>query len=931
MGGDNINNSVYIASIDAKDLYLSNISGDKQYSLKYRSGDCNYQKFINTLSYSLDLIKLREVYEKAYRNRNFSWWNSGKEYSTRVINVTFKYSVKAFNRLSNGLYIKCGYAYNDVNPVGGDSKLVDSVCVINGELIAIQVDTPVDTPVDDSLLGKLFSFSDGVYHAKSIMPPVLSKADLRHYLYANGFIVDGIRYVRFKRSAGSARVGKCLFIDEKLYNRMHHWDLAGLSIYKGDKIDLAAFESYISLTSSAIIDTLEIQPNNILLIDDYESVFKDSAVVTYMAENGEVRTESKEVNVTNSIWDGQSMMDTSLFGKFGQYGFLLLRNRFFKSAAFHCNLQQFFADNGITDVSQLNGKTRATNIEDVKLITTPSSVKYLKFASFDQWLDNLDTTFGVVKHEKPTHYMDGRLVQAHYQLINSLQLSVDEVQRLLAPSLEYLKLLKTEPAIFRYHIKYPEDEEFSDEALLSKNDIVYKLMGINDDFSKTKLYADFRNACIKSFINSMRKGRILVNGNYSTLCGNPIEMLRSAIGVFDGTSQIGVGNVCNVRFSAGQTLLGSRSPHVASGNILLTTNTANAEINRYFHMTNEIIYVNAINENLLERLSGADYDSDSLLITDNEILIEAARRNYQYFGVPTRLVQAIKRSTSYTDNDLAELDIRTSVNKIGEIVNLSQELNTVMWHMVNGGAKIDSLEVQSLYYDIAYLDVMSNIAIDNAKKTSPVDITSELAKLKAKHSQKEDGRKVKPNFFAPIARSKGYYDNEHNYYKRHNTSMDYVQIVLNKRGNLPKEDKEYIPFSDFVLGNQKHPTKKQRGQVWRVLNLVAQSKERIKAIWSDKASSLNNSEKYLLAERERTECVKYIGSIDVSDEVLKFLLRSIEKKNNRNVYPLLFYSLFSVPNERMFDAIKRKQAPIKQIAEDLSGIIDIYGKKYSLK
>jgi hypothetical protein len=919
------NSSVYVASIDAKDIYLSNISSDGQYTLKYRSGDYNYRKFINTVPYSLDLIKLREVYEKAYRNRDFSWWNLGKEYTTRIVNITFKYSVKEYNRLSNGLYIKCGYSYNDV-------KLSDSIDMRDGDIIALKTGVPVETPVDEKLLGKLFYFSDGVYCAKEVMPAMMSKAELRHHLYEHGFHIDGVKYVRFKRSAGSARVGKCLFIDEKLYGRMHKWDLAGLGIRKGNKIDLAAFESYISLTSSSIIDTMEIESQNILLIDDYESVFKDNAVATYMDDVGEIKTEQKDVEICNSIWDGQSLMDTSLFGKYRKYGFLLLRNRFFKSAAFHCNIQQFFADNGITDVSQLNGKTRAKSIEDIKLITTPSSIKYFKFGTFDQWLNNLDTIFGVVKHEKPTHFMEGRLVKAHYQLINSLQLSLDEVKDLLTPSLDYLRLLKTEPAVLRYHIKYPEEYNDSCESLLTKNDIVYKLLGINDDFAKTKLYVDFRNACTKSFVKDMRKGHILVNGNYSTLCGNPIEMLLSSIGKFDGISQIGVGNVCSSRFSVGQTVLGSRSPHVASGNVLLATNTDNEIIRRYFHMTDEIIYVNSINENLLERLSGADYDSDSLLITDNPILIAAARKNYEHFAVPTRLVQAIKRDLSYTNNDLAELDIRTSVNKIGEIVNLSQELNTLMWHKVNNGAPIDSAEVQDIYCDIAYLDVMSNVAIDNAKKASPINIPKELVKLKAKYERSnKDGKRIKPNFFEPVSKSKGYYNPSRNEYKKHDTSMDYVQTILNRRKQLPTDGNgKYTPFSEFVFGGVKKPSNKQRGQVQRILALVAQSKNRIKAIWSDKKDGLSGSEKYLMAERERTECVEYIGRIDVSDEVLCFLLKSIETKGNRSVYPLLFYSLFSVPNDKMFDAIRRKTEPIKALQEYRDGKIDIYGKKYTI-
>ena len=93
-----------------------------------------------------------------------------------------------------------------------------------------------------------------------------------------------------------------------------------------------------------------------------------------------------------------------------------------------------------------------------------------------------------------------------------------------------------------------------------------------------------------------------MDGNYSTLLGNPIEMLYHSIGRWDGQSIIGVGQVHSKRFVDGAQLLGSRSPHIAAGNILLTRNVRNALVDKYFNLTNEIVAVNAIGENERRRL-----------------------------------------------------------------------------------------------------------------------------------------------------------------------------------------------------------------------------------------------------------------------------------------------------------------------------------------
>ena len=107
-------------------------------------------------------------------------------------------------------------------------------------------------------------------------------------------------------------------------------------------------------------------------------------------------------------------------------------------------------------------------------------------------------------------------------------------------------------------------------------------------------------------MRELRRGHILINGNYSTLLGNGLEMLQHAIGAFNGESVIGIGNIHSKRFAYGQTILGSRSPHINAGNIYLATNVENAEIDKYFNLSQEIVCVNAINENIQQRLNGCD-------------------------------------------------------------------------------------------------------------------------------------------------------------------------------------------------------------------------------------------------------------------------------------------------------------------------------------
>lgn len=172
---------IKIPSLDAKDLYIADtLYPEYGYNLRRKDGTYNLSKFKNVLDFSLDLIKLREVYWKVYRNRKYSWYESnGLEYTDRVINVTFKYSNKEFNKIGSikshqekkkkdknaypqFLYIKFGYELNE-------KQIENAAYVENGELIAIQtgIKIPPEKALPDSILQGRFIYEDGIYKVKN--------------------------------------------------------------------------------------------------------------------------------------------------------------------------------------------------------------------------------------------------------------------------------------------------------------------------------------------------------------------------------------------------------------------------------------------------------------------------------------------------------------------------------------------------------------------------------------------------------------------------------------------------------------------------------------------------------------------------------------------------------------------------------------------
>mgnify|MGYP004603552271 CR=1 FL=1 len=917
-------NGVRILSLEAKDIYIANIYNNDGigYNPRYKSGELegqlNSRKFVNVLGNSLELNKLAETYKRIIRRNDFYQFvknDNHNIYTTEVINVKFTFNVKEFNKINKETYIKVGYNCDSLTFKNG-------LAWHKNEIVGINTNDYVFEPVDSSLLPTGVKLVDNHYVVGELKE-IANTTELRKWIYTNGFYCDGKKYSRYKRSNGASRQGKCLFINSRLKPALKKWSDCGLKFRRDEVVDLASLEAYIPLTLSEIIDEIEIEPENILVIDDYESVFKDSVVYVDMY-GGMLRTRDiEEIELKNSIWDGQSLIDISIMGKYSNKGMLLLRNLFFKTCAFNANIQDWFEDNDITEIEQLNGFTIAKSVKDIKLITTPSSIKYCKFGEIKTWLEHIEPNFGIVKHEKKTHYFDGKMVKTHYQLLNTVKLSKEETYQLLKPSIDYMNMLKLDPAVFKQYIKFQLDSA-PEEEILSNTHIVYKMMNINDSFTNTKVYRTFRDETIKSFKTKMRKGKVLINGNYSTILGNPIEMLQQSIGTFNGKSYMGVGNISNKNFDYNTKLLGCRSPHIAPSNILIASNKQYDLIDEYINMSTEIVAINSIGENILQRLNGCDFDSDTILLTDNKILVDAAIKNYHAFKVPTSGVNSIKVKRHYNDADRCDLDVKTGNNKIGEIVNLAQEILTLMWDHIskNGFDK----KVYNYFTDVCKLSVLSGIEIDSAKKEFSVNTGSELKKIKSKYFATNDDR-YKPMFFKTILTQKGF-DISNTKFKNYNTTMDFVHSILNAT-RLKKDKNEIVPFSSILDCEGVRETRGRIEKFEYIKNEMSQMRKEITSVWLS-GEAYSYDEKLVKIEDIKYKHRDRLLSIKLNLNDCRYILKKFDNKESfRRFYMYAFNYLFNNEDSIFYLVLEESKSDIEFVEYDSNGEIELFDIKVS--
>ena len=622
---------------------------------------------------------------------------------------------------------------------------------------------------------------------------------IREDLYLNGFVLNGEKYVRYKRSAGSAKSGSCLFIKEKLYSMMNKWSKTGLDEKKDLCFDsLTSYEAYKALSLSSIIKTIKLNPRNILFVKDFKTFVKGQKVIRVKHEKKEgLVAEETECDIENNIFDGEGLLDESIFkeNNLNNKGMMLLRNRFFKCCAFNTKLQKWFKANKITSPKQLYGKTLANSIEDIVLVVSESCLKYLKMVeggfnleNIKRWCDEVnDSLFGIVKTDKKTRFFNGDMVETTYQLMNTLQMKPKDIRVLTYPYIEYIdhiRNIKETPEFVRFYLEgelsdqendYEDDSEgdVSEELLnysrySSKNKVCLELIKLDGNVKYTSLFKKRVYESIISYLAlKLYNGRTLVDGTYATLFGNPYEFLnylilnKNGVPRFNENNKKSIlqeGEICTTFFEDEEDIVGSRAPHTTMGNILFAKNRRLSEIDRWFNLSDNIVVVDAINNNIQQRLSGCDYDSDTMLITNNKTICKLAQTNYDKFLVPSADYKSENReiehlSEDYKENillNLCKIDAGIAKNNVGQIVNLSQLLNSHLWHRYNKKRRYNYNE---LYKKIAILSVLSGAEIDSSKRSFGFNTTTELNRIK-KYAREQGFYDEKPLFFHNISNSK---------------------------------------------------------------------------------------------------------------------------------------------------------------------------------
>lgn len=789
------NKGVYIPSIEAEEVYDMSVRG-LEIEVEYNG----------MIPYSLELIKLRSMkglyIEKRITNKDQVDEEGNpkvKFQSDAVINVKFKNKIKKGKEITS--FVR-GYdkLFSRLN--AQLKKLENEKKYHEKQIQESQNSRKIDAHKKsvstlDLKINRLSTQIEQIKNNKdNEIYKELKAPALRNHLYTKGFTYKNRRYCFYKRTSSKSRNSQALFILEELHKPMQEWSRMGLEFLKGKKYDVASLLAYESLVSSSIINTIKIKPKNIFIINDEYSLLED---VEAIEVGNDLKAKfNKKAKIENNIWDGQALIDISLMKSIGaeKYGMAQLRQHFFKCASFTANIQQFLKDKhaemtnpehkdfdskipadydkwNLTDA--YNNKIPARQI---LLLTTPSALKFMKFAekgnekeAYANWCKQVKASgslFGICKHEKSSKY-EG-MQKSSYQMINTLDANMSDIDKLAKIEVDYIEGLQNDDDKYIEHLQKNIEATNSYEMFVD-------MYNTNSEVVNTKLFRNYRKSEISKYRTKVKGGKIrLESTDYCTVVSNPYEMLLSVVGKLKDEKGEVVSHTLHKnevytslhKFNQTYTVL--RNPHNAQNNFFKVFNKQNDMIEKYFNFkdTPNIIVITAILSPILVVCNGMDTDGDVLLVSNSKYYNSAVDKTLGNRKYPI-IINNIKSESDpveLTNENISKIDdkLATSQRWIGEVTNQAQFLVSTMWDIKQDRNYLGDkeMDIRAILASTSVLVVLSNVAIDYAKKVVEVNIDQALSTIRsleaAKKPTETKGKIVrktrkKPKFWTSVTSS----------------------------------------------------------------------------------------------------------------------------------------------------------------------------------
>ena len=547
---------------------------------------------------------------------------------------------------------------------------------------------------------------------------VVFKTDSDYDKYSEeGFILNGKRYKPILGTPGGIKCNSVVFVEDSVNKELEK------RINNGADFSIPTMPSklmaYKALTFSS--STPVTNTHNILVVEDVETKFKDNVIHIKFDDNKIAPTveEIEDYEVINNACDGCGLIRPKLANKWGMDLRLnytptsfVIRNAWLKGVVTAFDFEEY-----ANSREDMRGKKvidvwgKEWDLKDVDMIINRSMLKLSKhYKSLEHYLEECEKNnhgFSVTKY---VHDEIDNERMLNYQYIQCLNLSDEDIDNLLQKDITEIKEVIGDNYI--KSILYGRGKDLNDRNVWT-DDIetrhINALM-INKDCINDYYIRDRIRRSIQKRVNTLKTGKISVDGNYQVAIGEPVIQLENMFGLEPkGLLKSGEFYIEYWRDLGVDKVAAFRSPMSCKQNARVMEVCNRDEVVKWYGNFKNIIVFNAW-DTTMAAMNGEDFDGDINFTTSNEILIKGI------YDLPTIFCEGknSRKISNPTKEDFMKAIKDGFGNKVGSVTNFGSSCYDKISLFEEG-----SEEYKELDYRIMCIQYLQQECIDSAKNGIP--------------------------------------------------------------------------------------------------------------------------------------------------------------------------------------------------------------------
>ena len=559
---------------------------------------------------------------------------------------------------------------------------------------------------------------------------------------------ETVTYVRLLGTAGSIKKSTIMFINEnrhdeimrRINNGRYLGPKEGESVKTHNGIELgykfipAKLSAYFALQCSA---SISVPWPRIIVVNDAEVKFKD--VVRIVTDSGNEEnpiwptvSEPQEVEIEADVSDGMGFISPEMSAKWAKslnegdepLSGYNTRCAFVKGMVFTVPFVQFAEEVAHTYmITDAWGDKR--DIRDADVILTTSMLKlWDSYDGFEDYYENCmknEYDFCIAK-SSPRELRN--VHTTNYQYLQDFTFTDEQINDLVSPTVTKIK--ECLGLDWKKLILYMCGTGLDEKNVLSMDPMCKSIMAnpelIKDPYVRSKV-----SRMIQKRINSAKIGVLHAPGDYAILGNDPYSLLQHIFGM-EITGLMKAGE-CYHKYWTDKNvdeIVLFRAPMTSHENVQKLKVVASDEMKKWYGYIKTCCLINSWDTTAM-RLNGADYDSDTVFSTNNEVLLNTFEYKDTLMCIQSKMPKKVP-----TEDDFIISDINGFGDSIGSVTNRGT-------NMISLREKFDknSEEYARLQYRIRTMMNYQQNAIDRIKGVVAQPIPKEW--LESRLSKPKDG------------------------------------------------------------------------------------------------------------------------------------------------------------------------------------------------